>query len=178
VAAANLVRQYHDASAQYVPEVDDTWAFSYADTDRHELICHNDFAPYNFIFTNNTPTSIIDFDLIGPGPRIRDVAYTAYWMTPLSFQSGQMQALALDDLARNSRRLKLFCKTYGIDPAQELLDMIMEVLTHMSDKDAVTGMVGEQATLRLESDGHLEHWRREAQAFREQEHLIQLNLNL
>ena len=30
---------------------------------------------------------LIDFDLAGPGPRLRDIAYAAYWLTPLSFYS-------------------------------------------------------------------------------------------
>ena len=176
IAAASLLRQFHDASAQYVHMVDDTWAFSYPDSDQHEVICHNDFAPYNFIFTDGIPTAIIDFDLAGPGPRLRDIAYAAYWMTPLSFHSGDMQSFAMTDLEHKSRRLKLFCTEYGIDPDEKLLDMTMSVLLHMSDRQVIVEMIGEEAALRLEQGGHLEHWKHEAQAFDQHRHFIEQNI--
>jgi thiamine kinase-like enzyme len=33
------------------------------------VICHNDFAPYNLVFTDWRPHAIIDFDTAGPRPR-------------------------------------------------------------------------------------------------------------
>ena len=175
-AAAALLRQFHDASAQYMGTTKDSWAFAYPDPEKHEVICHNDFAPYNFIFTNGIPTAIIDFDLAGPGPRLRDIAYTAYWMTPLSFHSGEMQSFSMADLEDKSRRLKLFCTEYGIDPDEKLMDMVMSVLIHMSDRQAVVDMIGEEAARRLEQGGHLQHWTREAQAFDKHRHLIEQNI--
>jgi aminoglycoside phosphotransferase (APT) family kinase protein len=49
----------------------------------HEVICHNDFAPYNCVFREGRFVGAIDFDLCAPGPRLWDIAYTAYRFVPL-----------------------------------------------------------------------------------------------
>jgi aminoglycoside phosphotransferase (APT) family kinase protein len=129
------------------------------------VICHNDFAPYNLINDGNEFTSIIDFDLVGPGPRIRDVAYCAYWMTPLSQIGIDTHQHALTDIQDGCRRLKLFCSTYGIAADTSLLDMVSEVLKHMADENAMIDCIGAENTARLKANGHLTHWLGEAQAF-------------
>ena len=85
VAATKLLRAFHDAAFGISPGDLKDWAFAYPDSDQHEVICHNDFAPYNMIFKGGLPTAIIDFDLAGPGPRLRDLAYLAYWFVPCRF---------------------------------------------------------------------------------------------
>lgn len=84
VEAARLLRAYHDAVSGYTP-TDARWQFIYPDIHLHEVICHNDFAPYNVVFNDKLPKAIIDFDTAGPGPRIWDVAYAAYCFVPLSY---------------------------------------------------------------------------------------------
>jgi len=46
VAAATFLRRFHDATASYRPS-GAPWRFVYPDASAHEVICHNDFAPYN-----------------------------------------------------------------------------------------------------------------------------------
>ena len=176
VAAARLLRHYHDATIDFVGRDDLPWAYRYPEASRHEVICHNDFAPYNFVYRDGIPCAMIDFDLAGPGPRLRDVAYAAYWMVPLSFNSADQRAFAEADASTGSRRLHLFCATYGIAAGPPLLDMIAEVLTHMGSKDAARRMVGDVKAEQLQRDGHLAHWQREAAAF--QTHRARLEANM
>jgi aminoglycoside phosphotransferase (APT) family kinase protein len=63
------------------------WAYTYPLAEQNDVICHSDFASYNMIFRDNLPIGIVDFDLAGPGLRMRDLAYLAYWFAPLSFSS-------------------------------------------------------------------------------------------
>ncbi len=49
-----------------------------------EVICHNDFAPYNMVFTDGTLSGVIDWDTASPGPRVWDLAYLAYRLVPLT----------------------------------------------------------------------------------------------
>jgi len=176
IAAAKLLRHYHDATMGFAPTGNSIWAYRYPDATRHEVICHNDFAPYNFIYRDGTPIAVIDFDLAGPGPRLRDVAYAVYWLTPLSFHSDDQIAFAKADLKAGSRRLTLFCATYGITPNVDLLKMIDEVLNFMGDETAMRTVVGPIVAAKLEREGHLAHWQRERASYQAHWPLIEVNL--
>jgi hypothetical protein len=118
----------------------------------------------------------VDFDLAGPGPRLRDIAYAVYWLTPLSFNSDEQIAFAQADLAANSRRLKLFCATYGITANAELLAMIEEVLAFMGDETQMIKVVGATTAAKLKREGHLIHWQREWASFQTHRSKIEANL--
>lgn len=165
IDTARMLRTYHDASQSYVAQGDEDWAIVFPDPDRYEVICHNDFAPYNFIFSDGVPRAVVDFDLAGPGPRLRDVAYAAYWMTPLSFHASDMKPFAEADVRAGNRRLKLFCQAYGIAADEDLIDMVSFVLDRMADQRWVASAVGYAAMHKLARDGHLGHWQAERDAF-------------
>ncbi|MCY6380609.1 aminoglycoside phosphotransferase family protein [Hoeflea prorocentri] len=164
IATADLLRDYHEATSDFC-NADCHWTAEYPDTARHEVICHNDFAPYNLIFNGDMPVAMIDFDLAGPGPRMRDIAYAAYWSAPLAFGAGDLRSHALDDVENGSRRLKLFCRSYGIEADGSVLEMVAEVLDDMADADRAVRLVGREATDALRMDGHFDHWRSECDAF-------------
>ena len=176
IAAAKLLRSYHDATLDFAQNDSMVWGITYPDTSRHEVICHNDFAPYNFIFRNQIPIAVIDFDLVGPGPRLRDLAYAAYWLTPLSFGSDDLKLLTEADIQNGSKRLHLLCDTYGIRANTALFDMVYEVLAFMGNKEQMKKLLGVERTMKLESEGHLTHWQKEAQAFRENRERLEVNL--
>jgi hypothetical protein len=175
IASAILLRRYHHATLDFTPS-HAAWGYVYPNAQRHEIICHNDFAPYNFVYASGIPVAVIDFDLAGPGPRLRDVAYASYWMTPLSFGSSGQKDLAKTDAKNGSRRLKLFCQTYGISPDAALLDMLIEVLTQMGDEQHIQQVLGEAVATKLKREGHIDHWQSEAIAFQHYRSLIQINL--
>ncbi len=145
--SAQLLRSYHDLTIDLVASKAN-WVGEYPDRARHEVICHNDYGAYNIVFKDLKAVGIIDFDLAGPGPRLKDVAYAAYWMTPLSLSATDMQPHAEADLLTGSRRLKLFCECYGIAADEHLLEMVEEVLCLMGDEAHVTRMVGEAAAAK------------------------------
>ncbi|NIZ59976.1 aminoglycoside phosphotransferase [Sedimentitalea sp. CY04] len=163
--SATLLRKLHDVSVGFATLDPANWVYRHPDTERREVICHNDFAPYNMVFRNGVPVSILDFELCGPGPRVRDLAYLAYWMVPLSFAPGELHEASEKDANSNSPRLRLLCRTYGGQSPQDVLMMVSKVLHHMSDETAITKMVGAEAAGRLIAEGHLDHWRQEAEAF-------------
>lgn len=176
IATASLLRRYHDATLDFAAADNATWAYRHPDPARHEVICHNDFAPYNFVYKDGIPIAVVDFDLAGPGPRLKDVAYAAYWMVPLSFNSADQKEYAAADIDQGSRRLHLFCRAYGIHADSALLDMIDEVLARMGDESTMQQMVGHEVAARLKREGHLAHWQREAAAFQCHRARIEANL--
>ncbi len=176
VATALMLRALHDATATYRSDGSEDWAFSHRDPARHEVICHNDFAPYNFVFAGGVPIAVFDFDLAGPGPRLWDVAYAAFWMVPLAFHAPDMKPFAEADLATGGRRLKTFCDAYRVPDGGAVLDMVSEVLDHMADARAVAAVIGEAGAGRLEREGHFAHWQAEKDAFeRHKSALLQAN---
>lgn len=78
VAAA--LRQWHDATVDFDR---DGAVWNFPGHEPAEVICHNDFAPYNCVFREGRFAGAIDFDFCSPGPRLRDLAYAAYRFVPL-----------------------------------------------------------------------------------------------
>ena len=102
---ARSLRQWHDATIGF-DAVGSTWGLDARDPP--EVICHNDFAPYNMVFTDGRLTGVIDFDYCSPGPRIWDIAYLAYRLAPLSGALGPEPFSAGEQAARLGRLLAAY----------------------------------------------------------------------
>ena len=77
---ATALRQWHDATADFcAPNA--IWGLE--PRQPLEVICHNDFAPYNCVFQHQRFVGLIDFDACAPAPRLWDLAYAAYRFVPL-----------------------------------------------------------------------------------------------
>lgn len=105
VAAAQLIRHFHDATAGTSLAAD------------HEVVCHNDLSPCNFVFRAGVPVGIIDFDAAAPGERRHDVAMALFLWLNLGTDGPR--------LAEQARRINLFCRAYGTEANQELIDAIV-----------------------------------------------------
>jgi len=116
VDAARLLRRYHDVVARFWPPLDARWRLV-APTE-HELICHNDWSPWNALFRDGELAVMLDWDLAGPGSRLWDLANTAAcWVTLFS----QAKLFSLEERAQ---RLRLFCDAYGLEDRSSLLATI------------------------------------------------------
>jgi Ser/Thr protein kinase RdoA (MazF antagonist) len=107
-AAARLLRRLHDATVGFA-HPGAHWRMPAHDP--AEVVCHNDFAPYNLVFRDRLPVAVIDFDTASPGPRAWDLAYLAYRVVPLT-APGNPDAPATPEPER-ARRLALLCDAYG-----------------------------------------------------------------
>ena len=113
VHAAHLLRRYHDVVADFVPPPDPTWRL--VAPPPHELICHNDWAPWNALFRDGRLALMLDWDLAGPGSRLWDVANAAYCWVPL------IAAARIFDLPERARRIRLFADAYGLEDRSKLI---------------------------------------------------------
>ena len=113
--AACKLRQLHDASSDFTAPAESCWQLPV-----HrpvEVICHNDFAPYNCVFADGGIRGVIDFDVSSPGPRIWDIAYTVYRFVPLypeAEDAGEFEASPFSS-EEMRRRLLLFLREYGLE---------------------------------------------------------------
>jgi len=80
VSAAQLLRRIHDATEGV--DLDGPWRSPAHEP--AEVICHNDFAPYNLVFDAGAVVGVIDWDYASPGPRVWDLAYLAYRIVPMT----------------------------------------------------------------------------------------------
>ncbi|MGC4175254.1 phosphotransferase [Demequina sp.] len=102
---ARKLREWHDATVTFPRNTKDVWFWPGKLPD--EVICHVDFAPYNHVFDNGRFMGAIDFDLCYPGPRLWDMAYTAYRYVPLTPDADRTL------LKRRLDRLDRFLTAYG-----------------------------------------------------------------
>ena len=130
------LREWHDATIGF-DRTDTIWNLLPRSPD--EVICHNDFAPYNLVFEEEQIVGLIDFDTCAPGPRIWDIAYAAYKIVPLvPDDSVPYETVPTENSSRLNetelrRRLELFLKCYaGQD--KNLLYSVEHTITTSSER--------------------------------------------
>ena len=108
--AAALIRAFHDLSSELVAPL--------AATTGVEIVCHNDLSPCNFVFRDNKPVAIIDFDASALGSRAHDLGYAAWLWLDL----GSPEISALDQQGR----LATFLEAYGAPSPDPILESMLE----------------------------------------------------
>jgi hypothetical protein len=142
---AETLRDFHDAGAGFTGEV-----WQWPAQEPAEVICHNDFAPYNLMFQDGRLTGVIDLDLASPGPRVRDVAYACYRLVPLTDPSNP--DAPFPGVPEQERRLALFCEAYGdhlVAPAAVVAAASgkLRELVAFIEREAAAGDPAQQAVL-------------------------------
>jgi hypothetical protein len=142
IAAARLLRRYHDVVARFRPPPDAVWRL--VGPDPHELICHNDWSPWNALYRDRRFALMLDWDLAGPGPRLWDVANAAYSWAPLI--SG---ATAVPELSQRARRLRVFCHAYGLKEKSGLIAAMQARLVYVGKFIDEQARLGDPGMIRL-----------------------------
>jgi Ser/Thr protein kinase RdoA (MazF antagonist) len=131
VDAARHLRRYHDVIARFAPPPDAKWRL--VSPKPHEIICHNDWSPWNALFRKGRYALTLDWDLAGPGPRLWDVANAAYCWVPLF-----AAASAARHIEERARRLRIFCEAYDLWDRSALFDAmrarVIYLRTFMQDE--------------------------------------------
>lgn len=87
-----------------------------------KTICHHDLSPCNFIFQDNIPVAIIDWDSVAIGNPIDDLAY-AVWLW-LDIGNDKHNAVEI------ARRIKLMIDAYGL-PQEKRRQFFQEIMNQM-----------------------------------------------
>ena len=158
--AATTLRRFHDAQVGYQPPPTAAWSTRFDDwpARRRPVICHHEFGPPHAVRRPDGTLAMVDFGLLAPGPRLLDVAYSAWTWVPIACD---------DDLVRcgwtspdRPRRLRLFSDVYGLSPTQRtrlvramrrrIVNHIMILKQPEFDRPTVRPLVRGLRTLDLE----------------------------
>lgn len=157
VSAAALLRDYHEATVGFAADLaadpaatGDVWDLQTKSP--VEVICHGDYAPYNCAIRNGSVVGIFDFDTAHPGPRLWDLGYAAYRWVPLASPTNPDASF---DAKEQSRRLLLFCKTYGWHgPPTAVTEAAADRLVALVDMMLERAEQGNAAFRRHIEEGH------------------------
>lgn len=128
--AAQLLRKFHDLTETFEVPAHSQFFLPLEPTRPHEVICHNDFAPYNCVFKDNRLVGVIDFDTASPGTRLWDMAYAVYRFAPLVTDEHCIK-MGWDAVPDRVARLKLFCDAYGLEDRSALIETVIQRLESM-----------------------------------------------
>jgi hypothetical protein len=147
------IRRFHDAVKSFADPERFEWSDRGGDPDGpHEIVCHNDLAPWNLVHTPDGRWVFIDWDFAAPGRRSWDLAFALLSMVPLMPQSDLTKR-------RTAERLTLFRKAYGPDEfPDDVLAVVAERCAREADLIDRLGAAGEPPYDRLLREGHSEIW--------------------
>ena len=140
-AGAHLLRRYHDLVEGFEPPAGARWRLV-APT-AHEIICHNDWAPWNALFRERRLAVMLDWDMAGPGTRLWDVANSAYCWVPLLSASGKFA------IVERATRLRRFCDAYGLSERSSLLDVMRQRTLFVGKFIAEQARLGDKGASKL-----------------------------
>jgi thiamine kinase-like enzyme len=126
------LRQYHDATVDFVPPPNASWSTHMSDPEGGEIICHNDVLPENVVFQDQQIVGLLDFDFAAPGRRTWDLARSAVLWIPIDDPIGA-RSYKFGDLDPFTR-LRLLCDAYGLPMSERsaFLD-VLQVCTVKSE---------------------------------------------
>ena len=165
--AAKMLRTYHDATLDFPKTSDDVWFLSYPGPLEKQVICHNDFAPYNVTFEKGIPVGIIDFDTACPAPRVWDIAYALYRFIPLGRETFVASTKtyriynSLRDRQKRQDLIDVFLDAYGFPDKASALNHVplrLQSLVDLFDKQC---LAGDPAFIRMQNEGHQQLYRDE-----------------
>jgi len=156
-STGRLLRRLHDASAPLV-SVETTWRQD--SRSPAEVVCHNDFAPYNLIVRDGELVGAIDFDMASPGSRLWDLSYLAYRLIPYAEDAPQFDP---DRDGTREQRLDILIEAYGGDYQHDAVRRM--AARRLDDLAAFTDQRAE-TTGRSDFIAHAAMYRRDADRLR------------
>lgn len=129
-AAAALLERFHDATTG-----SDLAA-------GNEVVCRNDFGPWNLVWRDRLPVAVIDFDNAAPGLRRDDLGYTIWKHLNIG--------LIVLPPGEQGRRLRLMTTAYGLPADGDVLAAIERAQDRMRQliEAALSGAKRDEALIQ------------------------------
>lgn len=121
---AKLLRDYHNAIADYAPPDDAVWACATGVPGNGQIMCHGDFGPWNIVWQGDEPVGIVDWDLVVPAEPRFDVLYALEYSAPFRDNENAIKWHHFSEVPNRKHRINIFAEAYGL---AELGDMVTDV---------------------------------------------------
>lgn len=175
IGVAQFMRKLHDVSVGFLSEaLEHHWINPYYPHENCETICHNDAAVWNFVFTDERVTGLIDFDQACAGTRIWDVAWSVYgtvhlqpWVYNPEFGTSEVYN-ALKHATDRKHRVRLYFDAYGMPCPPDFMDTVYRRI-QIGVCDALTrdAAAGDETAIKQVKNGALAHYQRVAACIKE-----------
>ena len=119
----------------------------------NQIVCHNDFAPYNCVFRDGHIAGLIDWDVACPGEPSWDLAFFAWHWVPLYPPSVSFAWRSLDV---SRQRLRTIVDSYGLDERKGFVAQIITRIEASRNGIISRSSEGDAAFKRLNREGHAE----------------------
>jgi aminoglycoside phosphotransferase (APT) family kinase protein len=122
VQAGRLLRRYHQAVATF-SGARRRWLAGTAGVSPPQVVCHNDFAPYNVVYRDGRIVGMIDWDWAGPAAPEWDLAMAAYAWVPLFDPAiaARLEPRPPEDIGG---RLRLLLDSYGLPEREGFVTLV------------------------------------------------------
>lgn len=134
-----------------------------------QIVCHNDFAPYNCVFQDGHLVGVIDWDVVCAGDPTWDLAFFAWHWVPLYAPAPDIAWRSLDDC---QRRLRHIVDSYGLSSRSDFVELIIARVEASRAGIISRANEGDEAFIRLVREGHVAETQRAIDFVRENESLL------
>ena len=144
-----IIRALHNAAVSFQVPEQARWNAHY-EPDEHELICHNDLAPWNLVCGADRWV-FIDWDAAAPSTRLWDLAWASISFPPFEPES---------DLPGAATAMHALLDGYGLEKSgyEKLIRLMVTRARAEYDLILDGAKKGEQPWARLYTEGHHLYW--------------------
>jgi aminoglycoside phosphotransferase (APT) family kinase protein len=160
---AKLLRDYHDAIAEYKPDTDSKWAYASGGLKPGEIVCHGDFGPWNVVWQGDKPVGIVDWDLLFPAPPRYDVLYALEYSAPFRDDETTLEWHHFSEVPDRKRRIEVFAQAYGLPKISNVVDGVATVQRAGAIHEKYLADHGLQQQIDWAANGDLETIEKRAQ---------------
>ena len=135
----------------------------------NQIVCHNDFAPYNCVFRDGHIAGLIDWDVVCAGEPSWDLAFFAWHWVPLYPPSEDFAWRSLDV---SRQRLRSIADSYGLVERTGFVEQIVTRIEASRNGINTRANEGDAAFIRLQQQGHAEEMQRTIDFVHNNENLL------
>lgn len=156
VEAVHALRDYHEAVSDFRPIVVES-RVGQVPLETGQIVCHNDFAPYNCVARDGHFAGVFDWDVIWAGRPEWDLAFFIWQWVPLHGPSHELQWRTTDECAR---RLKVILEEYGSLDCEDIVKVVIRRIESSRNGILSRADAGDASFARLKSEGHADDMER------------------